>query len=82
MSIEQIITLAKERLGKDITEQEAQDYINGKTAIPDEALDIISGGGDCALKGHCPVCLQLLSIGPYGYPYCNNPNCSQYHLVK
>lgn len=47
MSTQEIITLAKEKLGKDITEQEAQDYLSGKTAIPDEALDIVSGGIGC-----------------------------------
>lgn len=55
MTTEQIITLAKERLGRDITEQEAQNYIDGKTALPDEALDIVSGGGDC-LTIKCPLC--------------------------
>lgn len=54
MTTEQIITLAKERLGRDITEQVAQDYIDGKTALPDEALDIVSGGGGCTLS--CSVC--------------------------
>ncbi|MEM1483437.1 hypothetical protein V6615_01020 [Oscillospiraceae bacterium PP1C4] len=44
MTTKQVIDLAKEKLGKDITEQEAQDYLSGKTAIPDEALDIVSGG--------------------------------------
>ncbi len=47
MTTQEIITLAKEKLDKDITEQEAQDYIDGKAAIPDEALDIVSGGSDC-----------------------------------
>ncbi|WP_369283942.1 hypothetical protein [Oscillibacter sp. GMB15532] len=44
MTIQQIIALAKEKLGKDITEQEAQDYLDGKVKIPDDALDIVSGG--------------------------------------
>ncbi len=45
MTTQQVMALAKEKLGRDITEQEAQDYIDGKTVIPDEALDIVSGGG-------------------------------------
>ena len=44
MTTEQIITIAKEKLGKDITEQEARDYLDGKVKIPDDALDIVSGG--------------------------------------
>ena len=44
MTTQEIITLAKEKLGKDITEQEARDYIDGKAPIPDDALDIVSGG--------------------------------------
>ncbi|MEM1483436.1 hypothetical protein V6615_01015 [Oscillospiraceae bacterium PP1C4] len=58
MTTEQIITLAKEKLGKDITEREAQDYIDGKAAIPDEALDIVSGGGRCSglTLNMCPNC--------------------------
>ncbi|QHQ62576.1 hypothetical protein Ana3638_18805 [Anaerocolumna sedimenticola] len=56
MTTEKIITLAKEKLGKEITEQEAQDYLNGKIALPDEALDIVSGGGKCNLSPKCPKC--------------------------
>ncbi len=57
MTTEKIIALAKEKLGKDITQQEAQDYINGKIALPDEALEIVSGGGDCSPKKlKCPKC--------------------------
>lgn len=55
MTTEKMIALAKEKLGKEITEQEAQDYIDGKTALPDEALDIVSGGGNC-LKETCYKC--------------------------
>ena len=47
MTTQEVITIAKEKLGKDITEQEAQDYLDGKAPIPDEALDIVSGGSDC-----------------------------------
>lgn len=60
MTTEQIITLAKEKLGKDITEQEAQDYIDGKAALPDEALEIVSGGAVCV----DPVCT-----------YCGSHSC-------
>ena len=57
MTTEKIIALAKEKLGKDITEQEAQEYINGKIALPDEVLEIVSGGGDCSAKElKCPKC--------------------------
>jgi hypothetical protein len=84
MTTQAVITLAKEKLGRDITEQEAQDYIDGKAAIPDEALDIVSGGGDCNKSNDsllCPVCQQSLrSIhGPnISVMVCNNPNCSNY----
>lgn len=57
MTTDKIIALAKEKLGKDITEQEAQDYISGKIAIPDEALEIVSGGSSCILEElKCPKC--------------------------
>ena len=62
MTTEEIIALAKEKLGKDITEQEAQEYLSGATPLPDEALDLVSGGGCRAyndlVKGsiQCPVC--------------------------
>ena len=56
MTTEKIMALAKEKLGKDITEQEAQDYISGKIALPDEALEIVSGGGSCSLELKCPKC--------------------------
>ncbi len=55
MITEKIIALAKEKLGKDITQQEAQDYLDGKLALPDEALEIVSGGGECAPM-RCPDC--------------------------
>ncbi len=45
MTTEEVIALAKEKLGKDITEQEAQNYLSGETPLPDEALDLVSGGG-------------------------------------
>lgn len=54
MTTQEIITIAKEKLGKDITEQQAQDYLSGKTAIPDEAMDIVSGGGECNESHVCP----------------------------
>lgn len=58
MTTEEIIALAKEKLGQEITEQEAQDYINGITPLPDEALELVSGGALCAEKpiATCPVC--------------------------
>lgn len=54
MTREEILALAKEKLGKDITEQEVQDYLSGKAKLPDEALDLVSGGGDCSQA--CPKC--------------------------
>ncbi len=60
MTTQEIITFAKEKLGKDITEQEAKYYIDGKAAIPDEALDLVSGGGhsnaSCKSLVKCPQC--------------------------
>jgi len=47
MTTEKVIALAKEKLGKDVTEQEVEDYLSGKTAIPDKALELVSGGGGC-----------------------------------
>lgn len=61
MTTKEIIALAKEKLGKDITEQEAQDYLDGKIALPDEALEIVSGGGLCD-KNNCPRCGARLGV--------------------
>ena len=61
MTTEKIKVLAKEKLGKDITEQEAQDYLSGKMALPDETLDIVSGGAECNPK--CPRCGDTLAYG-------------------
>lgn len=55
MTTKEVIALAKEKLGRDITGQEAQDYIDGKAALPDEALDIVNGGGNCNSRS-CPQC--------------------------
>ncbi len=55
MTTKEVIALAKEKLGRDVTEQEAQDYIDGKAALPDEALDIVNGGGNCSSQS-CPQC--------------------------
>ena len=82
MTTEQIIAFSKEILAKEITEQEAQDYIEGETAIPEEKLDIVSGGDGCAYdQPLCSVCNQPLSVGGYSLLYCNNPECSQYHKI-
>lgn len=62
MTIEEIKTLAKEKLGRDITEQDVIDYLNGNAALPDEALEIISGGEACAYQEKCPRC-GMSSIG-------------------
>lgn len=67
MTTQKVITLAKEKLGKSITEQEARDYIDGKVALPDEALDIVSGGnGDCKGLDNLPECEG-----------CDGQNCPQ-----
>lgn len=66
MTTEKIITLAKEKLGKDITEQEAQDYLDGKIALPDEALEIVGGGGGCDQK-KCPNHCGTLAYGDEPY---------------
>lgn len=55
MTTQEAMALAKEKIGKDITEQEAQDYLSGKTALPDEALDMVSGGCIFGTK-KCPKC--------------------------
>ncbi|MEM1483438.1 hypothetical protein V6615_01025 [Oscillospiraceae bacterium PP1C4] len=44
-------------------EWEAQAYIDGKAVLPDEALDLVSGGGDCSTQSICPVCQQPLTYG-------------------
>ena len=69
MTTQEIIALAKERLGNDIAEQEAQDYIDGKAAIPDDALDTVSGGAATMYsprggKIKCPYCLQIVMANP------------------
>ena len=60
MTNEKVIALAKEKLRKDITEQEAQDYLSGKTPLPDEVLELVSGAGSCDNLGNyyilCPLC--------------------------
>ncbi len=45
MTTEKIMALAKERLSKEISEQEARDFLDGRLALPDEALELVSGGG-------------------------------------
>lgn len=52
MTTKKINAITEKKLGKDITEQETQD-LDGKIALPDEALDIVSGGEG---KGACPMC--------------------------
>lgn len=76
MTTEEIIAMAKEKLGKDITEQEAQDYLSGKAPLPDEALELVSGGGVCdgATDKRCPVCgFHLYQLKERIYTYhCKN----------
>lgn len=40
MTTDEMIALAKEKLGRDITEEEARDYLDGKLPLPDEALGV------------------------------------------
>lgn len=62
MTTEEIIVLAKEKLGRDITEKDALDYLSGKKPIPEEALELVSGGGSCGTPDKsrsyitCPLC--------------------------
>lgn len=55
MTTQEAIALAKKKLGKDITEQEAQDYCSGKVAMPDELLDIVSGGRERSINEEGPI---------------------------
>lgn len=55
MTTNEIIALAKEKLGKEITEREAQDFLAGKLPLPDEALELISGGSGCS-SNYCRSC--------------------------
>jgi hypothetical protein len=84
MTTQEIITLAKEKLGRDISDQEAQDYLDGKTAIPDEALDLVSGGG-CIKYVTCSRCgstnihegityIKCLDCGLLMCPCCGSTN--------
>lgn len=68
MTTEEIISLAKEKFGKDITREEAENYLSGKTPIPEEVLEQVSGGITCLLnldervqiiyrnETKCPIC--------------------------
>ena len=47
MNAEEIVALAKEKLGRDVTEGEVQGYLSGSIALPDEALELASGGKNC-----------------------------------
>lgn len=73
MTTDKIISLAKEKLGKDITEQEAQDFLNGKLALPDEALELISGGSGCS-HHYCRSCyMPIYEVKDQpGTYYCQN----------
>ncbi len=78
MTSENVIALAKEKLGKEITEQEAQDYLSGKIAIPDEALDLISGGSGCNKDAFCSRCRLFTRYERKEQPgtyYCMNCGC-------
>lgn len=71
MTTKEFIALAKARLGLDISEQEAQDYLDGKKALPDEALELVSGGentGACPMCGEINYCYDLR----FGIAFCGN----------
>lgn len=76
MTTEEIIALAKEKLGKEITEQEAKDYMNGKIPLPDEALELVSGGASCGTE-KCPSCGTAMVKKDKGVFYCNK--CSLHY---
>ncbi len=79
MTTEKIIALAKEKLGKDITEQEAQDYLDGKITLPDEALAIVSGGGFCD-PIYCPNCKATsIYASDFYVCFCKNCGCKFYY---
>lgn len=76
MTTEEIIALAKEKLGKEITEQEAQDYLSGKTPLPDEALELVDGGvtfieamknSFCIVKTEKFICKKCKADSRYEY---------------
>ena len=72
MTTKEVIALANEKLGRDITEQEALDYIDGKAALPDEALDVVNGGGNCSSRS-CPQCESPnIGTGSDGKYVCRN----------
>ncbi len=70
MTTEEIITLAKEKLGKDISEQEASDYLNGKHPLTDETLALVSGGSSCGTE-QCPTCGKAMMHKDQGVFYCS-----------
>jgi hypothetical protein len=45
-------------LAQDITEDQAQAYLSGNLPLPEEALELVSGGAACAEKPgtSCPRC--------------------------
>ncbi|MDD2647607.1 MAG: hypothetical protein PHI27_04220 [Eubacteriales bacterium] len=68
MDVKEFVAQAKERFGKDITEEQAQAYLDGREPLPDEAIELISGGGDCTEKKHCPKCGSAVGH-EHGCPY-------------
>lgn len=83
MTTEEIIALAKEKFGKDIKEQEALDYLSGKLPLPDEALELVSGGGSCGEKIWCPRChYRAAEKNEQGFQYyCYNCGI-RFNMVK
>lgn len=61
MRTHEIIAIAKEKLGKDISPQDIQDYMDGKISLPDEALELVSGGGVCS-DDICPNCNKKITL--------------------
>ena len=83
MTTEQNIALAKEKLGRDITEQEARDYIDGKAVIPDEALDLVSGGVVCiGTSGGADSLLACPRCGSFNVNGVHDPNTKYRYLCS
>ena len=70
MNADEIRALAKEKLGRDITEEEAQAYLDDSVELLDEALELASGGCECDHK-----CVWDDYISEDGRRYFRCPKC-------
>jgi ribosomal protein L37AE/L43A len=80
MTTAEIIALAKEKLGKEITEEEAKAYLSGDLPLPDEALELVSGGASCGGGENCPTCGKEMTRKDQGVFYCSS--CQFYRIKK